>query len=97
MYRVRIWLEDGRIETQFCQDERYADMKQSRAERTGRKCEVMDCAQFKELMVKQMNETVHRVATGMTTQDDADIVTHLFHRLNGEMPDEMKFIEFEGD
>ena len=29
MYRVRIWLEDGRIETQFCQDVRYADMKQS--------------------------------------------------------------------
>ena len=96
MYRVKIWLED-RVETQFAQNEKYAQMKQRRAEAAGHKCEVMDCEHFKTAMNDKMSETVTRVAKGMSTQADADVVTALFHRLNDELPDEMKFLDNEGD
>ena len=48
-------------------------------------------------MNDKMSETVTRVAKGMSTQADADVVTALFHRLNDELPDEMKFLDNEGD
>lgn len=91
MYRIRIWIDD-RIEDAYCQDVRYANMKEKRAKVAGRKCEVMDCEQFKVSMNKKMSELVTRVANGMTTQADADTVTALFHRLSEALPDEEKFL-----
>lgn len=92
MYRVRIWIDD-RIEDQYCQQIEYATMKKKRAEFAGRPCEVMDCEEFKTRMNDEMSSLVTRVSQGLTTQEDADIVIALFHRLSEALPKEERFIE----